>query len=84
MMNDINLSKKLFDDYKYSGIAREGLSVEVLTHGHWTDLKPFKCNLPPELTFFTDSFQYFYNKKYEKRVLTWLPQHGTVEVKPLL
>jgi hypothetical protein len=41
-MNDINLSKNLMEDYRKEktedgGALSEGLQVEVLTNGHWSD-----------------------------------------------
>jgi hypothetical protein len=41
-MNDINLSKNLMEDYREGksgddGAYSEGLQVEVLTNGHWSD-----------------------------------------------
>jgi hypothetical protein len=42
MMNDINLSKNLMEEYRGGnsgddGAGYEGLQVEVLTNGHWSD-----------------------------------------------
>ena len=42
MMNDINLSKNLMEEYRggnsgEDGAGYEGLQVEVLTNGHWSD-----------------------------------------------
>ncbi len=42
MMNDINLSKNLMEEYRGGetgdgGACSEGLQVEVLTNGHWSD-----------------------------------------------
>ena len=39
--------------------------------------------MPQEMKDLTSTFEHFYKHKYSNRNLTWLFQHGSLELKPL-
>jgi Cullin family len=88
MFNDIQQSKDTNEEFKSSGSYHAieenkiSFSVETLTNGHWPDQKVDPCILPLEMKGLTLSFEEFYNKKYQRRNLTWLFHHGQVELTP--
>lgn len=56
--------------------------TEVLTNGHWPEQSTAACTLPLELKACAGQFETFYKHKYSNRNLTWLFQHGTVDIQP--
>jgi hypothetical protein len=89
MFTDMNLSKDLMVEFKATPSARaienQGIEfvAEVLTNGHWPEQNAAACTLPPEMKEITSKFEQFYKHKHQNRNLTWLYQHGQVEIKPV-
>lgn len=89
MFTDMNLSKDLMAEFKQNAAARQieqqGIEfvAEVLTNGHWPEQGAAACTLPPEMKDITSKFEQFYKHKHQNRNLTWLFQHGQVEIKPV-
>jgi cullin 3 len=86
MFIDITLSKDLMATFKQknpNGIVNGvEFSTEILTNGHWPEQNTGACTLPPEMKQCTSKFEEFYKHKYSNRNLTWLFQHGQVELQP--
>ena len=54
--------------------------LDVLTIGNWPiDVTP-TCIIPPPMKKCTSDFELFYKAKHAKKNLTWVYNHGHVEV----
>lgn len=86
MFIDITLSKDLMTAFKTQNqngvVGGVEFSTEVLTNGHWPEQNTAACTLPLEMKNCTAKFEDFYKHKYSNRNLTWLFQHGQVELQP--
>jgi len=87
MFTDIQISKDLMVEFqnKTHGGVVQGIqvNVEVLTSGLWPEQNSATCKLPKELTECSRKFEEFYKYKYSGKHLTWLFNHGSVEIVPL-
>jgi len=83
----MTLSTDLMKEFKNKNnggvINNVEMSSEVLTSGFWPEAQKSKCKLPPELQTCATKFEEYYKFKHQNRNLTWLFQHGSVELKPL-
>lgn len=86
MFTDMTLSKDLMVQFKVKTpngmVGGVEFATEVLTNGHWPEQQTAACTLPPELKACASKFEEFYKFKYSNRNLTWLFQHGTIEMTP--
>lgn len=87
MFTDMTLSKDLMEDFKkkFKDNTINGVEFvsEVLTNGHWPEQPTGACTLPMEMKNCTNKFEEFYKHKHNNRNLTWLFNHGNVEITPL-
>ena len=86
MFNDIAMSRQQNEEFK--NLAHKGspegivTSVTVLRTGCWISSEE-SITLPPELKPSTEAFKVYYNNKHTGRVLSWMMQHGSAELKSL-
>ena len=70
MLNDINISKDLNEEFKKTMMAKQieesGIifNAEILTSGHWPDQHTIPCILSDEMKNITAKFEVFYKQKY--------------------
>lgn len=86
MFTDMDLSKDLMGEFKakFKDGVINGITVqaEVLTNGYWPEQGATPLKLPPELQTAANKFEEFYKYKHSGRHLTWLFNHGQLEVNP--
>jgi hypothetical protein len=86
MFTDMQLSKQLMGEFKTMNkgteVAGIQVNVEVLTNGHWPEQNAPATKLPVELTDCSSKFEMFYKNKHNGRHLTWIFNHGHVELTP--
>jgi hypothetical protein len=86
MFTDMQLSKQLMGEFKTMNkgteVAGIQVNVEVLTNGHWPEQNAPATKLPIELTDCSSKFEMFYKNKHNGRHLTWIFNHGHVELTP--
>ncbi len=85
MFKDIQLSKTMQSEFlQHLGGANTSLGVdfstEVLTNGTWPQMDTPPCTLPMELKSCQDRFDRYFKTKNTNKTLTWLFQHGQVEL----
>ena len=87
MFNDIALSRTLLEEFKqlpHKGAPEKvNTNIQILRTGCWPESNEEICLIPEELKPCTEAFKLFYNNKHTGRQLSWLMQHGTVEIKSL-
>jgi len=89
MFNDTRQTDEMMESFKSEMETREDASrlngidlmVSVLTQGSWPLQVTPMISLPPHVDEATKVFEEFYLRRHNGRKLTWLPSHGTADIK---
>lgn len=87
MLTDLNLAKeesKKFTEYcnQNGQLADTTLefNVTILTTSYWPTYKTFDLSIPRDIDNSIKSFNLYYQKKYNHRILQWCYSLGTATV----
>lgn len=90
MFKDIKISSDILRDFhkfesQQSNSPNLELTTSVLTSTFWpvgtADSAAATCSFPAEIERRKESFQRFYLNRHSGRQLTWLPSHGTADIR---